>query len=405
MAEGLEEESEKKKRLRREAERRLEGAIEDTEGVSIDEDTPLTELLHELQVHQVELKIQNKELRETRSRLQRSREKYADLYDFAPVSYLTLNEDGEIVGANRTAADSLEKKRGDLIGKEFYEFVAEDERDKLFKYLRRAFKTEELETCELRVRNTTGNPTSREDSVESGVGFYALMEGKVYEDREGKPMCQVVLSDITERKETERQIERSEERLRESFVELAETTSRVLGVRDPYTQEHEQRVAELAREVGDNMGLDEETLFGLYLGGLLHDIGKIAIPETILTKPGELKEVEWDLIKSHPKVGYNQILEKTNFPWPVAEMTLHHHERLDGSGYPHGLPGEELSVEVQVLAAVDVVEAMSTRRPYREARSKERTLSVITEGKGVKFDPEVVDILTDMIKSGEVEFG
>ncbi len=111
------------------------------------------------------------------------------------------------------------------------------------------------------------------------------------------------------------------------------------------------------------------------------------------------------MIKSPPKVGYNQILEDTNFPWPVAEMTLHHHERLDGSGYPDGLEGGELTAEVRILGAVDVVEAMSTRRPYREARSKERTLSVIKDGRGDKFDPEVVDILVEMIDEGEIEFG
>jgi len=128
-----------------------------------------------------------------------------------------------------------------------------------------------------------------------------------------------------ERREARKALEAEKEKLRQSFVELAETTSRVLGVRDPYTQRHEQRVAELAREVGKRMELDEDKLLGLYLGGTLHDIGKIAIPETILTKPGELKGVEWRMIRSHPEVGYNQILEDTDFPWPVAEMTLHYH--------------------------------------------------------------------------------
>jgi len=206
-----------------------------------------------------------------------------------------------------------------------------------------------------------------------------------------------VVRDITERERTARQ-------LQQSFVELAETTSRVLGVRDPYTQQHEQRVAELAREVGERMELDEEELLGLYLGGMLHDIGKIAIPETILTKPGELSDIEWDMIRSHPRRGHDEILEETDFPWPVAEMTLHHHERLDGSGYPDGLEGEELSFEVRVIGACDVVEAMSTRRPYRAARSKERVLDVLGEGRGIKFDPQVTDILFKMVEQGEIEF-
>ena len=200
-------------------------------------------------------------------------------------------------------------------------------------------------------------------------------------------------------------LQRTNRKLSESFVELAETTSRVLGVRDPYTQRHEQRVGELAREVGKRMGLNEDRLLGLYLGGVLHDIGKIAIPETILTKPGELKDVEWEMIRSHPEVGYDKILADTDFPWPVAEMTLHHHERLDGSGYPDGLEGDELTTEVRILGTVDVVEAMSTMRPYRSARSKEETLEEIRGGKGTKYDPEVVDILVRMIEEGEIKFG
>jgi HD-GYP domain-containing protein (c-di-GMP phosphodiesterase class II) len=194
-------------------------------------------------------------------------------------------------------------------------------------------------------------------------------------------------------------------RLKQSFVGLAETTSRVLGVRDPYTQEHEQRVGELAREVGRRMNLSEDEQLGLYLGGVLHDIGKIAIPETILTKPGDLKEVEWEMIKSHPEVGFEQILEGTDFPWPVAEMTLHHHERLDGSGYPHGLEGNELSLEVRILGVCDVVEAMSTRRPYRSALTREEVLAEVKSGKGNKYDPRVVDVIEKMIEAEEVNFG
>lgn len=211
--------------------------------------------------------------------------------------------------------------------------------------------------------------------------------------------------EISKRENAQKKLEDSKQDLKQSFIELAETTSRVLGVRDPYTQQHELRVGELAREVGRRMGLGEKKQLGLYLGGVLHDIGKIAVPETILTKPGKLKDIEWNLIKSHPEVGYNKILRDTDFPWPVTEMTLHHHERLDGSGYPDGLEGDELTTEVRILGAVDVVEAMSTRRPYRAARTKERTLEVIKNGKGNKFDSEVVEILVDMIEEEKIRFG
>ncbi|MCF7875793.1 PAS domain S-box protein [Candidatus Bipolaricaulota bacterium] len=242
--------------------------------------------------------------------------------------------------------------------------------------------------------------------TKSGIIKWVWEQGRgVFNENGELENIQGFITSTSERKEVQQKLEHKEEKLRKSFVQLAETTSRVLGVRDPYTQQHEQKVAQISREVGDRLGMDEEEKLGLYLGGVLHDIGKIAIPETILTKPGELKETEWEMIKSHPEVGYDQILKDTDFPWPVAEMTLHHHERLDGSGYPDGLEGDELTREVRVLGAVDVVEAMSTRRPYRGARRKEEVLEEIKSGSGTKYDTEIVDILINMIDEGEVEFG
>jgi len=150
--------------------------------------------------------------------------------------------------------------------------------------------------------------------------------------------------------------EKTEEQLERSFVDLAETVSRAMVSRDPYTATHQRNVAELSRLVGKKMGLDENRLKGLYIGGLLHDIGKISIPESLLNKPGQLTEEEWNLVRTHAKRGY-EILKDANFPWPVAEMALHHHERLDGSGYPDGLSGDELSLEVRILSACDAAEA------------------------------------------------
>lgn len=243
-------------------------------------------------------------------------------------------------------------------------------------------------------------------NTKSGIIKWVREQGEGVFNEKGKlKNIQGFITSISERKEAELKLKAKEERLKQSFIQLAETTSRTLGVRDPYTQEHEQRVAELARTVGERMGLGEEKLMGLYLGGILHDIGKIAIPETILTKPGELNDVEWDIIRSHPEVGYNQILQDTDFPWPVAEMTLHHHERLDGSGYPDGLEGDELTTEVRILGAVDVVEAMSSRRPYRSPRTKKEVFEEIEGGKGEKYDSDVVNALLKMIDEGQIQFG
>jgi PAS domain S-box-containing protein len=199
--------------------------------------------------------------------------------------------------------------------------------------------------------------------------------------------------DIAERNKTA-------EQLKSSFINLAKTVSRVIESCDPYTAGHQQRVAELARLVGENIGLAEDMVERLYLNGLLHDIGKISIPTSILTKPGELAEEEWALIRAHTKQGYN-ILKDANLPWPVADVALQHHERLDGSGYPDGITGDKLSLEVSILAVCDVVEAMSSHRPYRPARTTTDILKELKDGRGTKYNVSVVDVMLPMIESGE----
>jgi len=191
--------------------------------------------------------------------------------------------------------------------------------------------------------------------------------------------------------------------LKSSFINLAKIVSRVVESCDPYTAVHQQRVAQLARSVGENMGLADDIVERLYFTGLLHDIGKISIPTSILTKPGELSEEEWALIRAHTKQGYH-ILQDANLPWPVADVALQHHERLDGSGYPDGITGDRLSLEVTILAVCDVVEAMSSHRPYRPARTTTDILKELTEGRGTKYDARVVDAMLPMVENGEFKY-
>jgi PAS domain S-box-containing protein len=199
--------------------------------------------------------------------------------------------------------------------------------------------------------------------------------------------------DIAERNKTA-------EQLKSSLINLAKIVSRVIESCDPYTAGHQQRVAELARLVGENMGLADDIVERLYFNGLLHDIGKISVPTSILTKPGELAEEEWAIIRAHTKQGYN-ILKDANLPWPVADAALQHHERLDGSGYPDGITGDKLSLEVSILAVCDVVEAMSSHRPYRPARTTSDILKELKDGRGTKYNVGVVDVMLPMVESGE----
>jgi len=142
----------------------------------------------------------------------------------------------------------------------------------------------------------------------------------------------------------------------------------------------------MARE----MGFSREQTQGVYLGGMIHDIGKISVPAEILCKPGRLSDIEFSLIRSHPRIGYD-ILKEIEFPWPIAEMVYQHHERMDGSGYPRGLSGEEILLEARILCVADVMEAMSSRRPYRSALGVDSALAEISENSGKLYDPDAVN--------------
>jgi len=146
------------------------------------------------------------------------------------------------------------------------------------------------------------------------------------------------------------------------------------------------------------LGLSEQAIEGLYLGGMIHDIGKIAVPAEILTKPTRLTPIEYQLIQQHALTG-GQILAGIEFPWPLVDMIVQHHERLDGSGYPQGLRGEAMVMEARILAVADVVEAMSSRRPYRAALGMEMALAEIEQGKGTKYDQQVVETCAQVIRA------
>ena len=161
-------------------------------------------------------------------------------------------------------------------------------------------------------------------------------------------------------------------------------------MRDPYTAGHEKRVAEIAVAISAELGFDGNRQQGMHIVGCLHDIGKINIPAEILSKPGKLTDIEYSLVKGHAQAGYD-VLAHVDFPWPMAEVVLQHHERLDGTGYPRGLKGEEIIIEARILAVADVVEAMSSHRPYRAALGIDKALDEIKHGRGVAYDATVVD--------------
>ncbi len=196
--------------------------------------------------------------------------------------------------------------------------------------------------------------------------------------------------DITERKETERERLASAARLEQSLMQTIGAIAATVEARDPYTAGHQRRVALLARAIAQDMGLSEDEIRGLYLAATIHDLGKIHIPAEILSKPTRLRPVEFDLIRTHPQTGYD-IIKDAQFPWPIAQIVLQHHERLDGSGYPQGLRADRMLFEAKILAVADVVEAMSTDRPYRPGFGLDAALEEIKAQRGVLYDEAVVD--------------
>ena len=180
------------------------------------------------------------------------------------------------------------------------------------------------------------------------------------------------------------------ERLRASLEEALQAIAATVEMRDPYTAGHQRRVAQLAVEMAREIGLPEEQTHGLRLASIVHDLGKIHIPAEILSKPAKLSEIEYSLIQTHPQAGHD-ILAGINFPWPIAQTVLQHHERLDGSGYPQGLKGDAIITEARILAVADVVEAMSSHRPYRPGLGIDAALEEIERYRGVKYCATVVD--------------
>ena len=328
--------------------------------------------------------ISQKLARGEEKKLRQEREFANTIIQSSPVFFVAIDADGKTIMMNDTMLCALGYVADEVVGKHcLTTFVPEGDRVMLSRVFEELTRLNKVTLNENRILTRDG----RELLVE-------WHSRPVFKEKGEFDFFFSLGIDITERK-------RMDEALKSSFLQLAETTSHALEFRDPYTAGHQRNVAELARLVGERMGFNEERRRGLYIAGLLHDIGKISIPEEILTYPDNLREAEWALIRSHARCGY-EILKDTNFPWPVAELACHHHERLDGSGYPGGLKGDELSLEVRILAVCDVVDAMLANRPYRLARPKEEIIKELRAGRGEKYDSRVVDLLLEIIESGKL---
>ena len=289
-----------------------------------------------------------------------------------------VDADGRFMYANPRLAAILGYERGeDLVGARMLDLVAEGDRARVERHLAdRLAGVPAGERYHFRARRKDG----------SGVVLGAQGARGSYD---GRPVVIATVQDLTELRRAEEENERTLARLHRAVQGTIGVVSAMGELRDAYTHGHERRVGEVATAIAAELGLAAQQVEGVRVAGYLHDVGKIAVPAEILSKPGRLSPTEFALVKQHAQQGY-EILKTAAFPWPVAEAAWAHHERLDGSGYPHGLTGDQMLFEARILAVADVFEAMSSARPYRNAQGAGVALAELRRHAGVKYDARVV---------------
>ncbi len=208
---------------------------------------------------------------------------------------------------------------------------------------------------------------------------------------------------LAEHRRAEEERRQSLDTLRNALGGAIEAMARIVEARDPYTAGHQRRVADLARAIAQEMGVPGDIVDGIRMAGAIHDIGKVSVPAEILSKPAVLSDIERNLMRVHSQAGYD-VLKEIDFIWPVAEIVLQHHERLDGSGYPRGLSGDKILLEARIIAVADVVEAMASYRPYRPAIGLEKALEEIAGNRGALYDPAAVDACIRLFKEKGFHF-
>jgi PAS domain S-box-containing protein len=325
--------------------------------------------------------------------LRRSEAHLRTLIDTLPDLVWLKDPDGVYLSCNRRFERFFGAEERDIVGKTDYDFTDVDQAD--------SFRQHDVAAM------AAAAPTANEEEIVFvDDGHREVLETIKTPVRASDDRLIGVLGvgrDITERKHAEQEVRRHAEQLQRTVEGAVLAMSHMVESRDPYTAGHERRVAELAAAIGAEMGMAGQELDTLRLAGTIHDIGKIGVPAEILSKPGRLSDVEFSLIKQHPKSGFD-ILADVDFGCPVAKIILQHHERLDGSGYPQALSGADILTEARILAVADVVEAMSSHRPYRAALGMKAALAEIREHAGVKYGAEVVAACVRLVEEQGFQF-
>jgi len=321
----------------------------------------------------VEIVLEITDRKQTTEALRESEERFRKFADEATFEGIIIHDEGKILDVNKQFLTMYGYERTELMGMDSLETIAPESREIALKHVQEGYE----------------KPYEAVALKKDGSTFPIEIRAKTIPFH-GKMVRAAAVRDITERKHAEEELKRSYEQLQETLLTTVNALASMVEMKDRYTAGHQPRVAQLACAIAGEMRLSEEQFDGLHMAGLVHDIGKIMVPAEILSKPGPLNEIQYDMVKMHPQAGYD-ILKGIKFPWPVAQIVLQHHERMDGSGYPQGLPGNDILLEARILAVADVVEAMTSHRPYRPAHHIGEALQEISQHKGVLYDPDVVN--------------
>ncbi|MBU4010503.1 MAG: PAS domain S-box protein [Proteobacteria bacterium] len=338
-------------------------------------------------LREVEFKIKRKQ---SENALRESEEKYRELVESISSILYTVDNKGIVTYISPSVQALIGYSSSEIIGRSLFVLIYPED----ISYIEKQFKkrlSNSLEPSEYRIVKKSGETiwvtsSSREIIREKKlVGLRGL------------------IVNIDEDKKFKEKLNESLDRLQNANRGIIQAMALTIETRDPYTAGHQRRVACLARAIATEMNLSEQQIEGLNMAGSIHDLGKLSVPADILSKPSRLSEIEYELIKIHPEAGYN-ILKDIEFPWPVAQIILQHHERMDGSGYPKGLMGEDIIMESRILSVADVVEAISSHRPYRSAQGVDKALEEVADKKGILYDPVVVDACLRVFKEKGFKF-
>lgn len=311
-----------------------------------------------------------------------------DLFEGLPFDGVVVHDQGIILDVNQRFCEQFGVARDDLVGQNLFDL--------------KILASESLIDIANKIKSGFEGLYQTRGLKPGGESFPIEIYAKPAKARE-RTVRVAAVRDLTHMYQAESDIMQSGEHLKAAFVSTVRVLSSTLEKRDPYTAGHQAKVATLSAAIGHKLGMAEEEVFGIEMGALVHDLGKIAVPTSLLSKPSRLTKIEFMLIQTHSAQGF-EILTDLNLPWPIERMAHEHHERIDGSGYPQGLANGEICDAARIIAVADMVEAIAAHRPYRAALGMQVALAQINKEKGKTLDRDIVEACTACILEDDFSF-